>query len=122
MTPLQKCLLLFVLNLADALLTIFWVRTGAATEGNTLMARLMEVGYAPFLLVKLSVGALVAYTLYRFSSLKLARRGLRFVLCLYLALMLVHTATGLSAAGWRAPERVLAYVSHLPDMLLALVS
>lgn len=122
MSTLKKCLLLFVLNLADALLTIFWVRTGAATEGNTLMALVMEAGDAPFLLVKLSVGTLAAYTLYRFSELALARRGLRLVLCLYLTLMLVHVATGLSAAGWGAPERILAYVSQLPHRLLALVS
>lgn len=122
MSPRQMSVLLFVLNLADALLTIVWVRTGAATEGNGLMARLLEAGDAPFLVVKLTVGALVAYTLYRFSALALARRGLRFVLGLYLALMLVHAATGVSAAGWQAPERVFAYLSYLPDRLLALVS
>jgi len=115
-----KCLLLFCLNWLDAQLTIVWVRSGAATEGNGLMAYLLDMGDAPFLLTKLLVGAFVAYTLYRFSHLALARRGLRFVLGLYLALMLVHAATGASAAGAHPPERLVALVSSFPDRLLAI--
>ena len=115
-----KCLLLFCLNWLDAQLTLVWVRSGAATEGNGLMARLLEMGDAPFLLTKLLVGALVAYTLYRFSHVALARRGLRLVLGLYLALMLVHAATGASAAGVHPPDRLVALISSVPDKLLAL--
>ncbi len=108
-----KCLLLFCLNWLDAQLTLVWVRAGAATEGNGLMAYLLELGDAPFLLTKLLVGALVAYTLYRFSHVALARRGLRLVLGLYLALMLVHLATGMSAAGFPPPEPLVAFFSKL---------
>jgi hypothetical protein len=117
----SKSLLLFLLNWLDAQLTILWVRGGVATEGNGLMAYLLERGDAPFLSAKLLVGALVAYTLYRFSHVRLARRGLRFALCLYLTLMLVHAATGASALGWQPPE-ALAAVFHLPAKLFALVS
>jgi hypothetical protein len=112
MSAFSKSLLLFLLNWLDAQLTILWVRGGVATEGNGLMAYLLDMGNAPFLAAKLLVGALVAYTLYRFSHLAVARRGLRFALGLYLALMLVHAATGASALGWRAPE-ALAAVLHL---------
>ncbi len=115
-----KCLLLFCLNWLDAQLTLVWVRSGAATEGNGLMAYLLEMGDAPFLLTKLLVGALVAYTLYRFSHVALARRALRLVLGLYLALMLVHAATGASAAGVQPPEPLVAFVTGFPDRLLAL--
>ncbi|HLM56689.1 MAG TPA: DUF5658 family protein, partial [Pyrinomonadaceae bacterium] len=104
MSAFSKCLLLFCLNWLDAQLTLVWVRTGAATEGNGLMAYLLNLGDAHFLVTKLVVGALVAYTLYRFSHVALARRGLRLVLGLYLALMLVHVATGMSAAGVHPPE------------------
>jgi hypothetical protein len=121
MSVLAKCLLLFALNWIDAQLTIVWVRGGWATEGNGLMAYLLEAGNTPFLLTKLSVGALVAYVLFRFSHLTLARRGLKFVLVLYTALMLVHAATGLSALGWAAPETLIAYVASLPRNLLALL-
>ena len=112
MSVFSKSLLLFLLNWLDAQLTILWVRGGFATEGNGLMAYLLDLGNAPFLAAKLTVGALVAYTLYRFSHLAVARRGLRLTLCLYLALMLVHVATGASALGWHPPETVAAFL-HL---------
>ena len=108
MSALPKSLLLFFLNWLDAQLTILWVRGGVATEGNSLMAYLLDRGDAPFLSTKLLVGALVAYTLYRFSHVALARRGLQFVLALYLALMGVHAATGASALGWHPPETLAA--------------
>lgn len=119
MDAFSKTLLLFLLNWLDAQLTIWWVRAGVATEGNGLMAYLLDLGNAPFLLTKLAVGALVAYTLYRFSHIALARRGLHFVLGLYLALMLVHGATGASALGWQPPDALVAFASEFPQRLLA---
>ena len=121
MSTFSKSLLLFLLNWLDAQLTILWVRGGFATEGNGLMAYLLERGNAPFLSAKLLVGALVAYVLYRFSHVALARRGLRLTLGLYLTLMLVHVATGASALGWQPPDTVVA-LFHLPSKLFALVS
>ena len=122
MTALTKSLLLFALNLLDAQLTILWVRAGFATEGNGLMARLLARGDAPFFLTKLLVGALAAYVLYRFSSFPVARRGMRLVLGLYLCLMLVHAATGLSALHVIRPDSVIAYAARLPETLLAIFS
>ena len=121
MSALSKSLLLFLLNWLDAQLTILWVRGGYASEGNGLMAYLLDLGNAPFLAAKLAVGGLVAYTLYRFSHLAVARRGLRLTLGLYLALMLVHLATGASALGWHAPD-ALASLIHLPSKVYALLS
>ena len=122
MSAFTKCLLLFVLNWMDAQLTVAWVRAGLATEGNALMARLLEAGDWPFVLTKLLVGALVAYTLWRFSSLRLARRGLNFALGLYLCLMLVHAAAAFSALGYHPPDAFVALASHLPDSVLGLFS
>ena len=122
MSALTKCLLLFVLNWLDAQLTVAWVRAGLATEGNALMARLLEAGDWPFVLTKLLVGALVAYTLWRFSNLRLARRGLNFALGLYLCLMLVHAAAAASALGYQPPDAFVALLSRLPDSLLGLLS
>jgi len=121
MSVFSKSLLLFLLNWLDAQLTILWVRGGVATEGNGLMAYLLDRGNAPFLSTKLIVGALVAYTLYRFSHVALARRGLSLVLGLYLALMLVHAATGAAAFGWHPPETLVA-VFRFPDHLFSLLS
>src|SRR6266478_5187195 len=85
MGALAKSLLLFVLNWLDAQLTLLWVHSNIATEGNGLMGQLLKVGDAPFMLVKLLVGAFAAYTLYRCSHLPLARRGMRLVLTIYAA-------------------------------------
>lgn len=122
MNALTKSTLLFLLNWLDAQLTIVWVRAGAATEGNGLMAFLLNLGDAPFLATKLGVGAFAAYTLYRFSHLRLARRGLTLALSLYLTLMLVHAATGASAAGWQPSENLISFIAYLPDHLSSLVS
>jgi hypothetical protein len=122
MSVWTKSVLLFVLNFLDAQLTVVWVRLGVATEGNALMARVLDAGEAPFLLTKLLIGALVAYTLYRFSHLSLARRGLGLVLGLYAMLMLVHAAAGMSALGFHAPDALVAFVSHLPESLLSLLA
>jgi hypothetical protein len=121
MSTLAKSILLFVLNWLDAQLTIIWVRNNLATEGNALMARLLEMGDAHFLLAKLGIGFFAAYILYRCSHLKLARRGLKLALGIYVALMFVHAATGLSALGWHGPEKVLTFIGSIPQALLAFV-
>lgn len=120
MSALTKCLLLFLLNWLDAQLTIFWVRAGLASEGNALMARLLDAGNWQFLSVKLLAGASVAYVLYRFAHLPLARRGAKLVLGIYLMLMFVHAATGLNALGMFPANDTLAQLSHVPHNLLSI--
>jgi Domain of unknown function (DUF5658) len=122
MGALAKSVVLFVLNWVDAQLTLFWVHSRLATEGNGLMNELLKAGDAPFLLVKVAIGAFAAYTLYRCSHLPLARRGMQLVLTVYVALMLVHAATGMSALGWSRPEAMISYVTGLPYALLTLFS
>ncbi len=96
---LVKASLLFTLNFLDAVLTIYWVRNGFATEGNQLMAGLLDIGDLPFLVVKLAVGAVAAIVLWRWRNLRLAKYGLTMTLCIYVVLMGVHLFTGLSAFG-----------------------
>ena len=91
--------LLFGLNLLDALLTIVWVRSGVATEGNQLMARLLEIGDFTFLGAKIVIGGIAALVLLRWGNLKLAQYGLTVALAVYISLMGVHIFTGLSAFG-----------------------
>jgi hypothetical protein len=122
MGPLSKSLLLFAMNWLDAQLTILWVRLDVATEGNGIMARLLQHSEGSFLIVKLGVGAFAAYILYRCAHLPLARRGMRLVLGVYLALMFAHVATGYSALGWEAPAVVVGYFGSLPKALLSLFS
>lgn len=103
MGPLSKSLLLFSLNWLDAQLTILWLRLNVATEGNALMARLLEHGDLSFLAIKLTIGTAAAYILYRCAHLPLAKRGMTFVLMIYVALMFVHAATGCVALGLSIP-------------------
>ena len=113
MGKLSKSCLLFTLNWLDAQLTILWIRLGVASEGNTIMARVLEHGDLAFLGAKLAIGAFAAIILYRFAHLPIAKRGLNFVLGLYVILMLVHVATGCVALGWQTPIVVLGYVGNL---------
>jgi hypothetical protein len=122
MGALAKSIVLFVLNWVDAQLTLFWVHSHLATEGNGLMSELLKTGDASFLLVKVAIGAFAAYTLYRCSHLPLARRGMQLVLTVYVALMMVHAMTGMSALGWSRPEAMISYVTNLPFALLTLFS
>ena len=119
MGALSKAILLFAMNWLDAQLTILWVRLNVATEGNGVMAALLDHSENSFLSVKLVVGALSAYTLYRFAEIPIARRGMKVVLGIYLALMLVHVLTGFSALGWHAPAAVLSYFVSLPRAFVA---
>ena len=122
MSILTKCILLFLMNWLDAQLTIVWVRFDLATEGNGLMAFFLDLGNVPFLAVKLSVGFLAAYMLYRYAHLKVARRGLTLALSAYGVIMLVHAATGLAALGWHGPETAVSYLSALPHSLISMIS
>ena len=120
MGQLSKSCLLFTLNWLDAQLTLLWIRLGVATEGNTLMARILEHGDLTFLAAKLAIGAFAAYVLYRCAHLPIAKRGLNVVLGIYVILMLVHVATGCVAMGWQTPVVLLGYVESLPHALLSL--
>lgn len=122
MGALTKSLALFALNWIDAQLTLIWVRSGVASEGNGIMNWLLKVGDAPFLLAKLAVGAFAAYVFYRCAHLTLARRGMQAALVIYMVLMLVHAATGMSALGWEKPLALVTYLTNVPHALLTLLS
>ena len=122
MGALAKSITLFLLNWLDAQLTLIWVRSNIATEANNLMAQLLDMGDAPFLLTKLAIGAFSAYVLYRCSHLTIARRGMKLALTVYGTLMLVHAATGLSAMGWSEPLAMVTLVSELPFTVLSIFS
>src|SRR5687767_3329772 len=103
MGALSKSLLLFSLNWLDAQLTLIWVRLNVATEGNAIMARLLEHSELSFLSIKLVIGGAAAYILYRCAHLPIAKRGMTVVLMIYVALMFVHAATGCVALGFSIP-------------------
>lgn len=101
-----QVVLLFTFNFMDAVLTLFWVRNGFATEGNHLMATLLDIGDMPFLLVKIAVGAIAALVLWKWNHLRLAKYGLVLALFIYTTIMGIHFVTGLSAMGFVTQETV----------------
>lgn len=122
MGALAKSIVLFSLNWIDAQLTLIWVRTGVASEGNGLMNELLKIGDGPFLLAKIAVGAFAAYIFYRCAHLPLARRGMQIALAIYCLVMFAHVATGVSALGWHTPLAVVTYITNAPHALLTLFS
>ncbi|HXG82571.1 MAG TPA: DUF5658 family protein [Pyrinomonadaceae bacterium] len=114
----RQALLLFTLNFLDAVLTLFWVHNGFATEGNRLMAILLDVGDLPFLVVKIGIGALAAIVVWRWRNLRVAKYGLTLALTIYVSVMGVHFFTGLSAFGL-LPETVVGDAARLSDSILA---
>src|SRR4029079_3138630 len=121
MGALAKSITLFLLNWLDGQLTLFWVHSHVATEGNGLMAQLLQAGDSTFLLTKLAIGGFAAYVLYRCSHLTVAQRGMQLVLTIYGAVMFVHLATGLSALGYSRPLAMVTFVSSLPYTVFALL-
>lgn len=95
----RQVIMLFALNFLDAVFTLYWVRNGFASEGNHLMASLLDMGDFPFLAVKIAVGAVAAIVLWRWRNMKLAKYGVGLVLFIYVGLMGIHFFTGLSATG-----------------------
>ena len=122
MGPLTKSLLLFSMNWLDAQLTLVWIRLNVATEGNALMARVLNHSETSFLGLKLVIGAFAAYILYRCAHIPMARRGMTLVLGIYVTLMLVHTATGCYAFGWHGPIAVVGYFGTIQRAFLGLLS
>jgi len=116
---LNQIVLLFGLNLLDALLTIFWVRNGVATESNQLMAELLNVGNFPFLMVKVAMGAVTAVVFFRYSTNPIAKYGLTISLAVYLGLMCIHAFTGLSAFGFIS-DNFLSNITDLPTQIFAI--
>ena len=115
----RETFLLFSLNLLDALLTIVWVRNGVATEGNQLMARLLDNGDFAFLGAKIAIGTITALVILRWGDMKLARYGLTVALAVYISLMGIHVVTGLSAFGIIS-QRGMHELASLANGLLAI--
>jgi hypothetical protein len=92
--------LLFALNIVDAVVTILWIRYGLATEGNYLMATVLDYGELPFLAVKLGMGAITVAVLLYGSQYRLAIIGVRVCLAAYSFAIVSHILTGFAASGY----------------------
>ena len=92
--------ILFALNIIDALVTIMWIRSGVTTEGNYLMASVLDFGFAPFFAVKIGMGIFTCAVLLYGSEYRLARVGTRIALVAYSFAIASHILTGFAAKGY----------------------
>ena len=92
--------ILFALNIIDAIVTIMWIRSGVATEGNYLMASVLDFGEAPFFAVKIGMGIVTCGVLLYGSEYRLARVGSRIALAAYSFAIVSHILTGFAASGY----------------------
>ena len=92
--------ILFALNLIDAVVTIIWIRNGVATEGNYLMASVLDFGEAPFFAVKIGMGIFTCGVLLWGSEYRLAKMGTRIALAAYSFAIATHILTGFAASGY----------------------
>ena len=90
--------ILFALNIIDALVTIMWIRSGVTTEGNYLMASVLDLGVAPFFAVKIAMGLFTCGVLLYGSEYRLARVGTRIALAAYSFAIAAHILTGFAAS------------------------
>jgi hypothetical protein len=92
--------ILFALNIVDALVTIMWIRSGVATEGNYLMASVLDLGVVPFFAVKIVMGVFACGVLLYASEYRIAQVGTRIALAAYSFAIAAHVLTGFAAAGY----------------------
>lgn len=88
-----------VLNLIDAVLTLFWVRLGLADESNTLIDELVKEHALLFIAVKLGLVGMSSWLLWNRRNSPLAVIGIFAAFVTYYLIVLYHVqyASGLFA-------------------------
>ena len=81
---------ILVLNALDAVLTLVWVHSGRASEGNPLLSELVEFHPVLFVVVKLSLVAMGSALLWNFRKRSLAVIGIFVGFLIYYYLLLYH--------------------------------
>ena len=81
---------LVVMNLIDGLMTLVWVQSGVATEGNPFMDQAMAHGPVGFMATKLALVSLVVGLLWRLRHRRAAAVGMVGATVIYTSIVLVH--------------------------------
>lgn len=79
-----------VLNLFDAVFTLWWVKAGLAVEANALMRDLVHDGALVFVLAKIALVPLGALFLWRRRGHILAVCAIFFTFLIYYLILLYH--------------------------------
>ena len=81
---------MLLLNLADAVFTLWWVHTGVATEANALLSDLVEFNAVGFAVVKTALVSLGLLLLWRQRHRPLAAFGIGVSFVAYNGLFVYH--------------------------------
>jgi hypothetical protein len=79
-----------ILNLFDALLTLYWVRGGRATEANTLIDELVNENAVAFVATKLALVGMGSWVLWKRRRHPAAVVGIFAVFLCYYLILLYH--------------------------------
>jgi len=79
-----------VLNLCDAVFTLFWVWSGVATEANELMADWITASPVGFVVIKLGLVSLGTWTLWYRRHHPLAVVGIFAAFVVYYWILAIH--------------------------------
>jgi hypothetical protein len=79
-----------VLNLIDALFTLFWVHAGLAKEANILLKDLINDNPVVFVIVKVALVSLGTFLLWRYRKRSLAVIGIFSIFLIYYFVLLYH--------------------------------
>ena len=79
----------------DAMATIRHINRGVASEGNPLMASLIDMNAATFFGIKMAMTAPCLILCYAYSNLRAGRVGIRFAVITYSILCIYHVAIAL---------------------------
>lgn len=79
-----------VLNLLDALFTLFWVVNGLAQEANPLLDEIVQQHPLAFVTAKLGLVSLGSLLLWRYRHRPLAVVGIFVAFLAYYGLLLIH--------------------------------
>jgi len=81
---------IIVLNIFDAIFTLFWVNAGMAREANVLLRHLVHNYPVLFVIVKFTLVLAGTYILWKYRDNKYAVFGMFGVFLIYYALLLHH--------------------------------
>lgn len=79
-----------LLNLLDAIFTLFWVEAGLAVEANVLLQTAVEEHPVAFVMIKISLVSLGSLLLWKRRQHALAVVGLFVIFLVYYYLLLYH--------------------------------
>ena len=80
-------LLVLILNILDATFTSFVVSNALAVEANPLMGAILDLGIAPFVVVKLGIVIVSLKILWKYKNRNITKIGTGICLVIYILLI-----------------------------------